>query len=195
MTSPLENLYPDIDKSEPVFSQHGPVSTGEDISHSLTVSATDHAPETYEEGELSEIEDQPELDTGDSDRAISDNQNYRETVRGVRAFMGWNHIPDLEYSPASRTDNPWVGHRSQSVGKVSVLPPPEDWSCRKQENLNFILIEGFPTKSIEPGGLHVDQFLRPPKSQSRWYGIHPAEPKDPTQPGKLENLMVKLNFY
>ena len=76
MTSPLENLYPDIDKSEPVFSQPGPVSTGEDISHSLTVSATDHAPETYEEGELSEIEDQPELDTGDSDRAISDNQNY-----------------------------------------------------------------------------------------------------------------------
>ena len=101
--------------------------------------------------------------------------------------MGWNHIPDLEYSPASRTDNPWVGHRSQSVGKVSVLLPPEDWFCRKQENLNFILIEGFPTKSIEPGGLHVDQFLRPPKSQSRWYGIHPAEPKDPTQPGKSVN--------
>ena len=33
----------------------------------------------------------------------------------------------------------------------------------------------------------MDQFLRPPKSQSRWYGIHPAEPKDPTRPGKYVN--------
>ena len=89
MTSPLENLYPDIDTSEPVFSKPGPVATGELLSH--PVSATDPAPETYEEGELSEVEDQPELDTVDSDRAISEDQNYRETVRGVRAFMGWTH--------------------------------------------------------------------------------------------------------
>ena len=33
----------------------------------------------------------------------------------------------------------------------------------------------------------MDQFLRPPKSQGRWYGIHPAEPKDPTTPGKYVN--------
>ena len=33
----------------------------------------------------------------------------------------------------------------------------------------------------------MDQFLRPPKSQSCWYGIHPAEPKDPTRPGKYVN--------
>ena len=105
------------------------MATGELLSH--PVSATDPAPETYEEGELSEVEDQPELDTGESDRAISEDQNYRETVRGVRSFMGWTHIPDLEYSSASRTDNPWVGHRSQPVGKVSVLLPPEDWLCRK----------------------------------------------------------------
>ena len=87
-------MYPDIDNPEPVFSQPGP--------------------ETYEEGELSEVEDQPDLviDTRDSDQAISEDQNYRETVRGVCAFMGWTHISDVEYSPASRTDNPWVGHRS-----------------------------------------------------------------------------------
>ena len=187
MTSPLENFYPDIDNPEPVFSQPGPVSTGVQLSHSLPVSATDPAPENFEEGELSEVEDQPEFDTGDSDRAISEDQNYRKTVSGVRAFMGWTHIPDLEYSPASSTDNPWVGHRSQPVGKVLVLLPPEDWLCRKLENLNLVLIEGYPSKSSEPGGLHVDQFLRPPKSQSRWYGIHPAEPKDPTRLGKSVN--------
>ena len=108
--------------------------------------------------------------------------------------MGWTHIPDLEYSPA---DNPWVGHRAQPVGKVSVVLPPEDWLCRKLENLNLVLIEGYPSKSSEPGGLHVDQFLRPPKSQNRWYGIHPAEPKDPSRPGKSVNTwpndVAKLN--
>ena len=96
--------------------------------------------------------------------------------------MGWTHIPDLEYSPASRTDNPWVGHRAQPVGKVSVDLPPEDWLCRKLETLNLVLLEGYPSKSSEPGGMHVDQFLRPPKSQTRGYGIHPAEPKDLLRP-------------
>ena len=118
---------------------------------------------------------------------MSEDQNYRETVRGVRAFMGWTHIQGLEYSPTSRTDNPWTGHRSQPVGKVSVLLPPEDWLCKKLENMNLVLIEGYPSNSSEPGGLHMDQFLRPPKSQSRWYGIHPAEPKDPSRPGKYVN--------
>ena len=111
--------------------------------------------------------------------------------------MGWSHIPDLEYSPTSRTDNLWVGHRSQPVGKVSVLLPPEDWLCKKIENMNLVLIEGYPSKSSEPGGLHMDQFLRPPKSQSRWYRIHPAEPIDPTRPGKYviswPNDAAKIN--
>ena len=79
MTSPLENLYPDIDSSEPVFSQPGLVATGELVSHPHPVSATDPTPERYEEGELSEVEDQPELDTGEPDQAISEDQNYRET--------------------------------------------------------------------------------------------------------------------
>ena len=68
--------------------------------------------------------------------------------------------------------------------KVSVLLPPEDWLCKKLENLNLVLIEGYPSKTSEPGGLHTDQYLSPPKSQSRWYGIHLAEPKDVTRPGR-----------
>ena len=142
-----------------------------------------------EEGEVSEPEpdDRQDLDSGEKDKVLSEDQNYRETVRGVRAFMGWTHIPDLEYSPTSRAGNPWIGHRSQPVGKVSVLLPPEDWLCKKLKNMNLVLIEGYPSKWSEPGGLHMDQFLRPPKSQSRWYGIHPAEPKDPTRRGKYVN--------
>ena len=198
MTSPLENLYPDTDTSELVFSQPGPVSSGDQISHSLPVSASPVAPEPTEESELSELDDQPEVDTGDSERAISEHQNYRETLRGVCTFMGWTPIPDLEYSPASRTDNPWVGHRAHPVGKVSVLLPPKGWLCKKLGNLNLVLVEGYPSQVQQTGpSLHVDQFLRPPKSQSRWYGTRPAEPKDPTRPGKTVNTWLndaaKLN--
>ena len=43
----------------------------------------------------------------------------------------------------------------------------------------------------------MDQYLRPPKSQSRWYGIHPAEPKDITRPSRYvttwPNDAAKLN--
>ena len=182
--SSLENLYPDtdVDTTEPVFSQPGPVSYGDSLSQSFPASGASFLPlEPAEEGEVSDPEEQPDVDTGDADRLLSEEQNYRETV------MGWTHIPDLEYTSTSRTDNPWAGHRAQPVGKVSVDLPPEDWLCRKLETLNLVLIEGYPSKSSEPGGLHVDHFLRPPKSQSRWYGIHPAEPKDPLRPGKSVN--------
>ena len=210
MTSPLENLYPEqaLDSSEPVFSQPGTISFG-DISHSLPASsalsvpvssasaAAYLPPDPAEEGEVSDQEENPDDFIQDSDKVLSEDQNYRETVWGVRAFMGWTHIPDLEYSPSSRSDNPWVGHRAQPVGKVLVALPPEDWLCRKLESLNLVLLEGYPSKSTEPGSLHVDQFLRPPKSQSRWYSIHPAEPKDPTRPGKSVNTWhndaAKLN--
>ena len=165
---------------------------------SMPVSGASFLPaEPAEEGEVSDPEESPEDLTADSDKVLSEDQNYRETVRGVRAFMGWTHIPDLEYSPASRSDNPWVGHRAQPVGKVSVALPPEDWLCLKLESLNLVLLEGYPSKSTEPGSLHVDQFLRPPKSQNRWYAIHPAEPKDPTRPGRSVNTWhndaAKLN--
>ena len=190
-SSPLDNLYPDNDP-EPVFQQPGPVPATQSSTGQVLFSARDSIPpDQTEEGELSDPEQEPEdpqdSDSGEKDKIISEDQNYRETVRGVRAFMGWTHIPDLEYSPTSRTDNPWTGHRSQPVGKVSVLLPPEDWLCKKLENMNLVLLEGYPSKSSEPGGLHMDQFLRPPKSQSRWYGIHPAEPKDPSRPGKYVN--------
>ena len=188
MSSPLENLYPSSDH-EPVFEQPGPVASAVS-SDPLHIPARDiMSLDQFEEGEVSEPEpdDQQDSDSRDKDKVLSEDQNYRETVRGVRAFMGWTHIQDLEYSPTSRTDNPWTGHRSQPVGKVSVLLPPEDWLCKKLENMNLVLIEGYPFKSSEPGGLHMDQFLRPPKSQSRWYGIHPAEPKDLSRLGKYVN--------
>ena len=43
----------------------------------------------------------------------------------------------------------------------------------------------------------MDRYLQPPKSQNRWYGLHPAEPKDITRPGRYvttwPNDAAKLN--
>ena len=140
--SPLQNLYPE---AEPMFKHPAPVATVSSAAMSASSQAAFQQPssgsgpvtfrdvnpqETFEEGELSDAEESPDLETSDPDRVLSEDQNYRETVRGVRAFMGWTHIPDLEFSPQSRTDNPWAGHRSQPVGKISVDLPPEDWLCR-----------------------------------------------------------------
>ena len=60
MSFPLENHYPeqDVDTTEPVFSQPGPVSYGDSLSHSLPVSSASYLPpDPVEEGELSDPEE------------------------------------------------------------------------------------------------------------------------------------------
>ena len=44
-----------------------------------------------------------EVDLNDTDQALSEEQTYRETVRGVRAFMGWTHVPDVDTSSVQMT--------------------------------------------------------------------------------------------
>ena len=86
MSSPLENLYPETDP-EPVFAQPSPVSATS--AGPLPVSAWDIIPlEQIEEGEVSDLDDQPDPDAVDVDRTLCEDQNYRETVRGVCDFMG-----------------------------------------------------------------------------------------------------------
>ena len=99
MSSPLENLYPETNP-EPVFQQPGPISSAQSSSGPLHFPAQDiMSPDQIEEGEVSEPEpdDQQDSDSAEKDKVLSEDQNYRGTVRGVRAFMGWTHIPDLEY--------------------------------------------------------------------------------------------------
>ena len=72
MVSPLENLYQEPDP-EPVFARpasSGPVSTSyEQCIEPLPVSARNISPpDQTEEGELSELEEQPKQDNSDSDR-------------------------------------------------------------------------------------------------------------------------------
>ena len=121
-----------------------------------------------EEGELSDPDQDP---TTDPDQILSEEQNYRETLRGIRSYMGWTQIPDIESTASTGDDNPFAEPHSQPVGKVSVRLPTDDWLCNKMAKLNITLVEGYPSRSSEAEGLLRDQFVRPPKSQLKWYEL------------------------
>ena len=111
-------------------------------------SVTGRSDKDSEEGEISETEQNEEM-------------NYREMVRAVRAFLGWSHIPDFEYSATDgdRSDNPWKGKHPRKMGKISVELPAEDWLCHKMEKLNTRVAEGYPSGSQESAGLFPFQSL------------------------------------
>ena len=113
-----------------------------------------------EEGELSDQES--DATAADPDQTLSHKQNYRETMRGIRSFMGWTHIPDMDTAASTSDDNPFAGPKTQPAGKISVSMPTDEWLCSKMGKLNLNLTEGYPSRSSEAGGLLKDQFVRPP---------------------------------
>ena len=131
-----------------------------------------------EEGELS---DDQEANLSDHDQSLSEEQSYRETMRGIPSYMSWNHIPDIDSGATTSEDNPFAGPKLHTPGKVSVNLPTDEWLCRKMSNLNITLVQGYPTRTSEVGGLLRDQFVRPPKSQQKWYGFHANPKKDSDQ--------------
>ena len=96
----------------------------------------------------------------------SEEQNYCETMSGIRSFMGWSHIPEIDTAASKSGDNPFAGPKAQPTGKVSVTMPTDEWLCSKMGKLNLTLTEVYPSCSSEAGGLLKDRFVRPPKSQS-----------------------------
>ena len=126
-----------------------------------------------EEGELSEDPDQP--GTGPGPTSVR-RAELQDTMQGIRSFMGWSHIPELENTASTSDDNPFAGPKTVTLGKVSVKMPTEDWLCRKLARLNLTLVEGYPSRGSEASGLAKDVFLRPARTQSKWYGLH-SDPK------------------
>ena len=61
---------------------------------------------------------QGELPEDSTDQDLSEEANYRETIRGVRSFMGWHQIPDFDSASSSLDDNPFAGSRVKEAGKV-----------------------------------------------------------------------------
>ena len=46
---------------------------------------------------------QGELPEDSSDQDLSEEANYRETIRGVRSFMGWHQIPDFDSASSTQS--------------------------------------------------------------------------------------------
>ena len=80
-------------------------------------------------------------------------------MRGIRSFMGWTHIPDMDTTTGSSEDNPFAGPRLQTPGGISVQLPTDEWLCRKLSKLNLTLTDGYPSlnrrvtlqKRLRPG--------------------------------------------
>ena len=130
-----------------------------------------------EEGHFSDVADPPEQ---------TEDMSYRETVRSVRAFMGWHHIPAFEtdFSEPDKSNNPWKGKNPRKPTRISVAMPPDDWLCQKLERLNLTVAEGYPSRSQDSAGLRRDQFIKVPKSQEKWYKMHLLKSDGPHRPGQ-----------
>ena len=100
-------------------------------------------------------------------------------MRGIRSYMNWSHIPDIDSGTTTSEDNPFAGPKMHTPGKVSVNLPTDEWLCKKMSKLNLTLTQGY--RKHRKGGLLKDQFVRPPKSQSKWYGFHANPKKDSDQ--------------
>ena len=81
---------------------------------------------TNEEGKWSGKDVCPALT--ESDQSISEEQNYRETIRGNCNFTGWSKIPDFKTPSSSADKNSWVGHRAQPRSEVNL---PKDLKVRR----------------------------------------------------------------
>ena len=84
-----------------------------------------------EEGELSDVEQ--DMSLTEADQMLSEEQNYRETMSGVRSFMGWTHIPEVDSALLSSEDNPFAAPKQQPAGKTSVNLPTDEWLCHKMD--------------------------------------------------------------
>ena len=52
------------------------------------------------------------------------------------------------------------------------------------ECLNLTVAEGYPSRSQDSVGLKRDQFIKVPKSQSKWYKMHLLKLEGPHRPGR-----------
>ena len=143
-----------------------------------------------EEGELSD----QDLDVTAADQTLSEEQNYRETMRGIRSFMGWTHIPDMDTAASTSDDNPFASPQAQPAGKVSVTMPTDEWLCSKMGKLNITLTEGYPSRSSEAGGLLKDQFVHPPGLRQNGTTLHQTNRRPDRIVARLYLLGVRTHL-
>ena len=182
-TPVMDNLLPMYVPCHRIRTSNNLNKSDDDMDRSVSFSGS-------EEGQLSDSNDTPEQ---------TEDMSYREKVRSVRAYMGWHHIPVFEtnYSEPDKSNNPWKGKHPNKPTRISVAMPPDDWLCQKLERLNLTVAEGYPSRSQDSANLKCDQFVKVPKTQSKWYKIHLMKPDGPRRPGRSvfswRNTEVKVN--
>ena len=207
--SSLFALEPDITTGSTGQPSVVPLYTGQGQSSSRACAF----PPGTDSGQYEQLSDDNEFDRSEElsisdDGQLSDStavpeqteeMSYRETVRSVRAYMGWHHIPTFEttYSEPDKSNNPWKGKNPRKPTRVSVAMPLDDWLCQKLEKLNLTAVEGYPSRSQDYAGLKRDQFIKVPKSQSKWYTMHLLKPDGQHRPGRSvfnwRNTEAKVN--
>ena len=84
-----------------------------------------------------------------SDQQISEEQIYRETVRGVTSCMGWYQVPEFESSASSQDDNPFAIPRSQQWVKYLYNNGTRCLSLKVQPPLKMITL--LPFREVSSG--------------------------------------------
>ena len=111
--------------------------------------------------ELSSEEEGSATEEGKVSSEVIDRQDqtedmtYRETVRSVRSFMGWSHIPvyESDLSKPDKSNNPWKGKNPKKPARISVAMPSDDWLCQKLERLKATVAKGYPSRAQDSAGL------------------------------------------
>ena len=170
---------------------HSTQDTGIDLDSDSDTDPVNQPTSVFdEEEELSDLDQ--DSTSADTDQVPSEEQTYRETVCGIRSFMGWTHIPDMNNS-SSADDNPFQAPKQQPLGRISVKLPSDEWLCQKMDKLNVTPVEGYLSRASEASGLQKDQYVKVSKSQLKWYWLHPSADKTADTASFWENESVKLN--
>ena len=136
-------VYP---QAQEQYRESFPISfTGPPEADDIPLSET-HEFKEYS-GSVSESEEN--IESPPDKQEITEELNDRETIRSVRSFMGWDHIPTFEsdLSEPDKSNNPWKGKNPKRPSRISVAMPPDDWLCQKLEHLNCTVAEGYPSRS------------------------------------------------
>ena len=133
------------DKTQPTTLIAGDFSQNPDTDFEQEINSTSPVHPFEEQGDV------PDQEIGipeqESDLVISDEQNYQETVRLVRHFVGWHQVHEFESSAASQDNH------NQLV------------------KLNLTLTEGYSTHNTDTNGLSKDQFLKASHTQ-KWFDVY-----------------------
>ena len=82
-----------------------------------------------EEGEWSE-----EHSVAEQDQPISEEQTYRDTMQGIRSYMGWTHIPEVDNTTATSDDNPFAGPKTVTRARYLSECPQRNGSAKSWGN-------------------------------------------------------------